>query len=83
MHHFAEQLQKVSSLPYMCPYRPPGALEDEPKKPGAQREETERALKDSESVISPCATEHELYKQIAISRRRVSKVSEAVVEEKR
>ncbi|XP_074829681.1 tetratricopeptide repeat protein 16 [Natator depressus] len=74
-----------------CPYSnspaklqwPPGALEDEPKKPGAQREEPERALKDSESAISPCATEHELYKQIAISRRRVSKVSEAVVEKKR
>ncbi|XP_077692376.1 tetratricopeptide repeat protein 16 [Eretmochelys imbricata] len=74
-----------------CPYSnspaklqwPPGAIEDEPKKPGAQREEPERALKDSESIISPCATEQELYKQIAISRRRVNKVSEAVVEEKK
>ncbi|CAM2103644.1 unnamed protein product [Caretta caretta] len=64
-----------------CPYSnspaklqwPPGAIEDEPKKPGAQREEPERALKDSESIISPCATEQELYKQIAISRRRVNK----------
>nr|XP_048679099.1 tetratricopeptide repeat protein 16 isoform X2 [Caretta caretta] len=74
-----------------CPYSnspaklqwPPGAIEDEPKKPGAQREEPERALKDSESIISPCATEQELYKQIAISRRRVNKVSEAVVEKKK
>ncbi|XP_038230093.1 tetratricopeptide repeat protein 16 isoform X2 [Dermochelys coriacea] len=67
-----------------CPYSnspaklqwPPGALEDEPKEPGAQGEEPERALMDSESVISPCAMEHELYKQIAISRRTVSKISE-------
>ncbi|KAG6933942.1 tetratricopeptide repeat domain 16, partial [Chelydra serpentina] len=74
-----------------CPYSispdklkwPPGALEDEPKEPGAQSEEPKKALQDSENVIRPCAMEHELYKQIAISRRPVSKGSEAVLEEKR
>ncbi|XP_039362227.1 tetratricopeptide repeat protein 16 isoform X5 [Mauremys reevesii] len=74
-----------------CPYSnspaklkwPAGALEDEPKEPGAQSEDSERALQDSESVISSCATEHELYKQIAVSRRTVSKVSEPGLEEKK
>ncbi|XP_044848407.1 tetratricopeptide repeat protein 16 isoform X4 [Mauremys mutica] len=74
-----------------CPYSnspaklkwPAGALEDEPKEPGAQSEDPERALQDSESVISSCATEHELYKQIAVSRKTVSKVSEPGLEEKK
>ncbi|KAM9117230.1 tetratricopeptide repeat protein 16 isoform 2-T4 [Pangshura tecta] len=64
-------------------HRPPGALEDEPKEPGVQSEDPERALQDSESIISSCATERELYKQIAVSRRTVSKVSESGLEEKK
>ncbi|XP_067398296.1 tetratricopeptide repeat protein 16 [Emydura macquarii macquarii] len=74
-----------------CPYSnspaklkwPSRALEDEPDAESEALEQPESAPQDSESVISPCVMEHELYKQIAISRGKVSKVSTALLEEKR
>ncbi|XP_074871957.1 tetratricopeptide repeat protein 16 [Carettochelys insculpta] len=64
---------------------PPGALENDPKEPSAPSEELqqpETAQEDSKSIIRACMTEHKMYKQIAISRRKVSKASEAISEEK-
>lgn len=83
MSHLLQLLCKVSSLPCVRPYRPSRALEDEPDAESEALEQPESAPQDSESVISPCVMEHELYKQIAISRGKVSKVSTALLEEKR
>nr|XP_025038384.1 tetratricopeptide repeat protein 16 isoform X2 [Pelodiscus sinensis] len=81
--------RKIQTCPYFnSPAKfkwPPRALEDEPKEQSAPTEELQQpqsAQQNSESVLRPCATEHELYKQIDSSRRNVSKVSEAVLEAK-